>query len=74
MVPCTKFEIPSKHDTASKFCFINYNIITRNYGLTKTTLILVVAFVLSVSIYLKPSVMHKSTVARTFICRQDGRG
>ena len=44
MVPCTKFDIPSNHDTSSNFCFINFNIITRNYGLNKTTLILVVAF------------------------------
>ena len=30
---------------------INFNITTRNYGLYKTTLFLIVAFVLSVSIY-----------------------
>ena len=46
-----KFEIPSKHDTASNFCFINSNIITGNYGLNKTILILVVAFLLSFRIY-----------------------
>ena len=41
-------------NTASNFYFINFNIITRNYGLNKTTLILVVAFLLSVSIFLFP--------------------
>ena len=52
---CTTFEIPSKHDTASNFLWINFNIITRNYCLKKkkTTLILVVAFLLSVSIFLR---------------------
>ena len=44
-------EISSTHDTASNFLLINFNIITRNYCLNKTTLILVVAFLLSVSIY-----------------------
>ena len=34
------------------FLLINFNIVTRNYCLNKTTLILVVAFLLSVSILL----------------------
>ena len=38
------------HDTASNVCFISSNIIAGNYGLNKTTLILVVAFLLSISI------------------------
>ena len=42
------FDIPSKHNTAS---ILYFNIITRNYCLNKTTLILVVPFLLSVSIY-----------------------
>ena len=43
---------PSKHDTAKKKKKkkINFNIITRNYCLNKTTLIFAVAFLLSDSI------------------------
>ena len=48
---CIKFEIPSKYDTASNCYFISSKIITGNYDLNKTTLILVVAFLLSVNIY-----------------------
>ena len=40
---CTKFESPSKYDTAI-FLLINFNLIIRNYCLNKTTFILVVAF------------------------------
>ena len=53
-----KFEIPSKHDTASNFCFISSNIITGKYGLNKTTLVLIVAFLLSVSIGSEKTLSH----------------
>ena len=61
----TKFEIPSKHNTASNFYFMNSNIITRNYGLNKTTSILVVAFLLSVSIFWTDEVHTFMNVTRS---------
>ena len=44
------------------FLFINFNIITRNYCLNKTTLILVVAFLLSVSRYIMTLVSLSLTI------------
>ena len=50
MYRLTKIEIPSKHDIASIF-MTNFNKITRNNCLNKTTLILAVSFLLSIIIF-----------------------